>query len=100
MTDSLYAGLIAIRETGKYVCNVRNMANWAPVLPGKNLMSLCHLSGHFTLNKVFSSVTHLGFRVWGTTGVQGLGWRGHTCVKNLPRVFREGLCKIGPVIRA
>jgi len=31
-------------------------------------MSLRHPSGHFTLHKVFSPVTPLGFRVWGTSG--------------------------------
>jgi len=33
------------------------------------------MSGHFTLHKVFSPVTHLGFRVWGTPGSRGqIGW--------------------------
>jgi len=48
------------------------LANRAPALPGKNLMSLRHPSGHFTLHKVFSPVTHLGFEVWGTRGL-GVG---------------------------
>jgi len=47
------------------------LANRAPALPGKNLMSLRHPSGHFTLHKVFSPVIRLGFRVWGTQGSGG-----------------------------
>jgi len=31
-------------------------------------MSLRHPSGHFTLHKVFSPMTHLGFGVLGTPG--------------------------------
>jgi len=57
------------------------LANQAQALPGKNLMSLCHPSGHFKLHRVFSPVTYLGFGVWGTPGSS---WWGHACVKNLP----------------
>jgi len=48
-----------------------SLANRAPALPGKNLMSLRHPSGHFTFHKVFSLVTHLGSGVWGTLGSRG-----------------------------
>jgi len=44
--------------------HIFRLANRAPALPGKNLMS----SGHFTLHKVFCPETHLGFGVWGTPG--------------------------------
>jgi len=27
--------------------------------------------------------------------VRGLGWRGHTCIKNLPRVVGEACAKFG-----
>jgi len=47
------------------------LANWALALPGKNLTSLCDPSGHFTLHKVSSPMTHLGFGVWGTLGSSG-----------------------------
>jgi len=47
------------------------LANRAPALPGKSLMSLRHPSGHFTLHKVFSPVTHLDFGVWGTLKSRG-----------------------------
>jgi len=69
------------------------LANRASVLPGKNLMSLRHPSGHFTSHKVFSPVT----RVWSLwyLGVQGLSWWGHACVKNLPRVGGEVCAKFG-----
>jgi len=50
-------------------CNFyTTLANRAPVLPGRNLMSLRHPSGHFTLHHY---VTHLGFGVWGTPGSRG-----------------------------
>jgi len=43
-----------------------------------------HPSGHFTLHKVFSPVTRLCFRVWGTPG--SMGWVGGVMLmfKNLP----------------
>jgi len=47
------------------------LANRAPALPGKNLMSLRHPSGYFTLHKVFSPMTRFGFGVWGTPGSRG-----------------------------
>jgi len=52
-------------------------------------------SEHFTLHKVFSPVTLKGFGVWGTQGSRGLGWRGHTCVKDLPWVGGEVCAKFG-----
>jgi len=51
------------------------LTNRAPALPGKNLMSLRYQSGHFILHKVFSPMTRLGFRVWGTLG-PGIGLAG------------------------
>jgi len=63
------------------------LANRAPALPGKNLMSLRHPSGHFTLHK--------GFRVWSTPGFRGRVGEGHACVKNLPRVGGEVCAKFG-----
>jgi len=38
---------------------------------------------------------HLGFEVWGTQVVQGLGWQGHACVKNFSRVGGEVCAKFG-----
>jgi len=55
----------------KFITIINILANQAPALPGKNLMSLCNPSGHFTSHKVFSPMTHLGFGVWGT---RGSGW--------------------------
>jgi len=50
---------------------IYQLANRAPALAGKNLISLRHPSGHFMLHKVFSPVTHLGFRIWGSGGQVG-----------------------------
>jgi len=62
----------------KIIQSLFKLANWYPALPGKNLMSFCHPSGHFTLHKVFSPVTHLGFGVPQSPGVM-LG--GEVCAK-------------------
>jgi len=66
-------------------------------------MSLGHPSGHFMLHKVFSPVTHLGFRVWGTLG--STGWVG--VVMLVLRTFPElvgrsvqNLVEIGLAVRA
>jgi len=45
-----------------------SLANRGPVLPGKNLVSFSHPSGHFLQSKVFSPVICLGFGVWGRVG--------------------------------
>jgi len=50
---------------------IYKLANWAPALPGKHLMSSRHSSGHFRLHKVFSPMTSLHFRVWGAQGFRG-----------------------------
>jgi len=43
-----------LSESFRYFYNlITILANRAPALPGKNLMSLRHPSGHFTLHKVF-----------------------------------------------
>jgi len=70
------------------------LANWAPALPGKNLVSLRDSSGHFCKARFFSSDL---FRFWslGYPGVWGSGWRGHKCVKNLPRIGGEVCAKFG-----
>jgi len=82
---------------------IQILANQAPALPGKNLMSLRHPCGHFTLHKVFSPVTPLGFRVWGTPGSRG--WVGGVML--VLRIFTElvwrsvqNLVEIGLVARA
>jgi len=56
-----------------YLTVYYKLANWAPALPGKNLMSL-HL---------------LEF------GVQGSGWCGYACAKNHPWVGGEVCAKFG-----
>jgi len=57
----------------------------------------------FYTTKSFLSRDQSEFWSLGYPGVQGLGWRGHACVKNLPRVGVEvvqNLVEIGPAVRA
>jgi len=56
-------------------------------------------SGHFTLHKVFSPVTCLGFRVCGNPGSS---WQGHACVKLPEFVGRsvQNLVEIGTAVWA
>jgi len=71
------------------------LANWAPALPRKYLMSLRYPSGHFTLHKVFSPVTHLGFGVW--VGEIML------VLRTFPELVGrsvQNLVEIGPAVRA
>jgi len=83
--------------------NYLKLANRAPALPGTNLMSLCHPSGHFTLHKVFSLMTRLGFEVWGTPGSGG--WVGGVMLvlRTFPELvgrFVQNLVEIGLAVRA
>jgi len=55
-------------------------------LPRKNLM-------HFFVKQSFFPSDLFRFWSLGYPGVRGLGWRGHTCVKNLPRVDVEVCAK-------
>jgi len=74
-----------------------------PVLPGKNLMSLCHSSGHFMLHKVFSPVIRLGFRVLGTLGSKGWVGRVMLVLRTFPELVGrsvQNLVEIGPAVRA
>jgi len=60
------------------------LANRAPALPGKLIK---HFKGtHLDIlrHTKFSLPRPFGFWSLGYPGVQGLGWRGHTCVKKLP----------------
>jgi len=74
------------------------LANRAPALPGKNLMSLCHPSGHFTLHKVLSPVTQLDFGVsWGGIGGVMLVLRSFPILVGRPV---QNWVRIGPAVRA
>jgi len=66
-------------------------------------MSLHQPSGHFTLHKVFSPVTHLGFGVWGTPGSRVWVWGVMLALRTFPElVWRsvQNLVEIGPPVRA
>jgi len=51
---------------------------------GKNLMSIMSPIWTFYVTQSFLSPDLFGFQSLGYPGVQGLGWRGHACVKNIP----------------
>jgi len=79
------------------------LANWGPALRPEefNEMKLIIWTFYFT-QSFFSRDL---FRYWSLRypGVRGLGWQGHTCVKNLPRVGVEVCAKFGgidPAVRA
>jgi len=66
-------------------------------------MSLRHPSGDFTLRKVFSPVTHLGFEVWGTQGAMGQVGGIILVLRTFPELVGrsvQNLVEIGLVVRA
>jgi len=82
---------------------IYRLANRALALPGKNLMSLRHPSGHFPFNKVFSPVTRLGFGVWGNPGSRGWVGRVMLVLRTFPELVGrsvQNLVEIGLAVHA
>jgi len=69
----------------------------------ENLMSLCYPSGHFTLHKVFSHMTCLGFEVLGTPRSRGWVGRDILVLRTFPELAGrsvQNLVEIGPAVWA
>jgi len=77
----------------KIICFLSSFLKYITSQPGPGTAR--EKFNELTLHKVFSLVTRLGFGVWGTLGSRGQGWRGHACVKSLPRVGGEVCAKFG-----